>query len=1090
MNHPGVPPSPAPLSFLDDTGELGALIARHDWSATSLGAIDTWPQSVRSTVSLILHSPFPMVTMWGREGVMIYNSGYAEVAQDKHPALLGTEVRDAWPEARAFNDEVMRVCMAGGTLHYKDQELTLHRNGRDEQIWFNLHYSPIVGEGHVPVGVMAMVEDISDDVRVERFLKGEHARLAAMFDQAPGFMALLEGPGHRFVQVNHAYKTLISGRDVVGKTLAEALPEAVAQGFGDLLDSLYASGQVYSGAAVPFTIGATGDLPARDAFLDFVYQPLRDAGGAVYGIFVQGVDVTDRVLAEQAMRASETLFRTLAQALPNQVWSAPPDGVLDWYNERVYSYSGYRQGELDGGRWTDMVHEDDLGAAAVAWQQSLASGSTYEVEFRLRDRNGKYRWHLGRALPIRDEAGVITRWVGTNTDIEDQKAAARAMSTLNDTLAEQVSQRTAERDRIWRLSTELMLVADFDSNIVAVNPAFTTVLGWNEADLVGTPFMALVHPDDVAATLREVGGLSQGQTTFSFENRYRHRDGSYRLLAWSAAPDAQHIHAVARDITAEREAAAAMRRTEQALQQSQKMETIGKLTGGVAHDFNNLLQVIAGNLQLLATDVAANPRAQRRVENAMGGVLRGAKLASQLLAFGRRQALEPKVVRIGRNIAAMDDMLRRALGEEIELETVVQAGLWNAFVDISQVENAVLNLCINARDAMDGAGKLTVEVGNATIDDAYARMHPDVAPGQYVMIAVSDTGTGMAPDVVAQAFEPFFSTKPEGKGTGLGLSMVYGFAKQSGGHVKIYSEVGFGTTVKMYLPRSTEAEDALEPVDLREPTGGTETILVAEDDEAVRDTVVELLGELGYRVLKAPDAASALAIVSSGIPIDLLFTDVVMPGPLRSPELARKAREALPNLAVLFTSGYTENAIVHGGRLDPGVALLGKPYTRAALASKIRHVLANRDQRKGAARDLARVRVQAAPAPAAPAVLRIVLVEDDESLRATTTELLALLGHAVDSAASGEEALALPALATADVLMTDLELPGMSGEQLALAARAQAPGLAIVFASGRSVTTSLERSTILRKPYDVDALQEALAAGPNAAAPLVPPHER
>jgi len=1077
MNRPSAVPLPASLSFLDNTGELGALIARHDWSATSLGAIDTWPQSVRSTVSLILHSPFPIATMWGEDGVMIYNSGYAEIARDKHPALLGIEVRDAWPEARGFNDEVMRVCLSGKTLHYANQELTLHREGRDEQIWFNLHYSPIVGEGHAPIGVMAMVEDSSDEVRVERFLKSEHTRLQAMFDQAPGFMAMLEGPQHRFVHVNQAYLTLVNRREVVGKTLAEALPEAVAQGFGSLLDGLYASGGAYAGTATPFSVDAVDDLPAREVFVDFVYQPMRDAAGAVYGIFVQGADVSGRVLAEQAMRASETLFRTLAQALPNQVWAAPPDGVLDWYNERVYSYSGYRQGDLDGGRWTSMVHADDLGAAGAAWAHSLASGSTYEIEFRLRDRDGNYRWHLGRALPIRDEAGAITRWVGTNTDIEDQKAAARALASLNDTLAEQVSQRTAERDRIWRLSTELMLVADFESNIVAVNPAFTTVLGWSEANLVGSPFMALVHPDDVAATLREVGGLSEGQTTFSFENRYRHRDGSYRTLAWSAAPDASFIHAVARDVTAEREAAAAMRRTEQALQQSQKMETIGKLTGGVAHDFNNLLQVIAGNLQLLGTDVAANPRAQRRVDNAMGGVLRGAKLASQLLAFGRRQALEPKVVRIGRNIAAMDDMLRRALGEEIELETVIQAGLWNAFVDISQVENAVLNLCINARDAMDGVGKLTVEVGNAKLDDDYARVQPDVTPGQYVMIAVSDTGSGMPPEVLAQAFEPFFSTKPEGKGTGLGLSMVYGFVKQSGGHVKIYSEPGFGTTVKMYLPRSLEAEDALDPVDLRQPTGGTETILVAEDDEGVRETVVELLGELGYRVLKAPDAASAMAIVSSGIPIDLLFTDVVMPGPLRSPDLARKAREAIPNLAVLFTSGYTENAIVHGGRLDPGVELLGKPYTRAALASKIRHVLANRDQRSGAARDLAHARSQVSAQQAAPAALRIVLVEDDDSLRATTVELLELLGHAVSAAGSGEEALALPALAAADVLMTDLELPGMSGEELAVAARRLVPDLAVVFASGRSATTSLERSTMLRKPYDVEALNAALARG-------------
>ncbi|NNG22655.1 PAS domain S-box protein [Telluria aromaticivorans] len=1064
------------MSFLDNTGDIGELIARFDWSATSLGPIESWPQSVKSTVSLILHSTFPIATMWGEAGVMIYNGGYAEIAGDKHPALLGIDVRAAWPEARDFNDEVMRVCLSGKTLHYAGQELTLNRNGRDEQIWFDLDYSPIIGEAHLPVGVMAMVADISDKVRVERFLQGERTRLQAMFNQAPGFMAMLEGPQHRFVQVNEAYRELVGFRDVMGKTIAEALPEAVEQGFAALLDSLYASGEAFSGVATPFATVATDHAPAKEVFVDFVYQPVRDEHGAVYGIFVQGADVTDRVVAEQSMRASETLFRTLAQALPNQVWSAPPDGLLDWFNDRVYSYSGHQPGQLDAGRWAELVHPDDIGTAVAAWSQALATGSTYEIEFRLRDREGNYRWHLGRALPVRDEAGAITRWVGTNTDIEDQKAAAHALATLNDNLAAQVSQRTAERDRIWRLSTELMLVADFSSTIVAVNPAFTTVLGWTEADLVGTAFLSLVHPEDLDATLREVAGLSEGRTTFTFENRYRHRDGSYRILAWSASPDAGFIHAVARDVTAEREAAAAMRRTEQALQQSQKMETIGKLTGGVAHDFNNLLQVIAGNLQLLGTDVASNPRAQRRIDNAMGGVLRGAKLASQLLAFGRRQALEPKVVRIGRNVAAMDDMLRRALGEAIETETVIQAGLWNAFVDISQVENAILNLCINARDAMDGAGKLTIEVGNAQLDDHYAETHPEVTPGQYVMIAVSDTGSGMPPDVVAQAFEPFFSTKAEGKGSGLGLSMVYGFAKQSGGHVKIYSEMGFGTTVKMYLPRSLEAEDALAPVDLREPKGGTETILVAEDDEGVRETVVDMLGELGYRVLKAPDAASAMAIVSSGIPIDLLFTDVVMPGPLRSPDLARKAREAIPNLAVLFTSGYTENAIVHGGRLDAGVELLGKPYTRAALASKIRHVLANRDQRAGSVRDLAQARSQAAASAKAMAALRIVLVEDDESLRTTTTELLELLGYMVSSAASGEAALALPALAVADILMTDLELPGMSGEELAQAARRQAPGLGVVFASGRSSTSGLERSAVLGKPYDVGALTEVLAS--------------
>ncbi|RZL11920.1 MAG: response regulator, partial [Rubrivivax sp.] len=354
--------------------------------------------------------------------------------------------------------------------------------------------------------------------------------------------------------------------------------------------------------------------------------------------------------------------------------------------------------------------------------------------------------------------------------------------------------------------------------------------------------------------------------------------------------------------SAERETAQA------ALRHAQRMESLGALTGGVAHDFNNLLQVISGNLQLLSRYIVGNERAEKRVQNALAGVARGAKLALQLLAFGRRQPLEPKVVNIGRFIQNMDDMLRRALGEEVEVETVISGGLWNTLIDPGQIENALLNLAINARDAMDGRGRLTIEAGNALLDDEYARLHDDLQPGQYVMVAVSDTGTGIAPEIMDRVFEPFFSTKPEGKGTGLGLSMVYGFVKQSGGHVKVYSEAGEGTTIKLYLPRVLESEDVLADPAGQPATGGTETVLVVEDDEDVRETAVAILAELGYRVLKARDALSALSVIDSGMPVDVLFTDVVMPGPLRSPELARKARERLPHVAVLFTSGYTENA--------------------------------------------------------------------------------------------------------------------------------------------------------------------------------------
>ncbi|KQU76930.1 MULTISPECIES: ATP-binding protein [unclassified Rhizobacter] len=386
---------------------------------------------------------------------------------------------------------------------------------------------------------------------------------------------------------------------------------------------------------------------------------------------------------------------------------------------------------------------------------------------------------------------------------------------------------------------------------------------------------------------------------------------------------------------------------EERLRQAQKMEAVGQLTGGVAHDFNNLLQVISANLHLVSRLTRDDVKVMQRLDSATEAVRRGAKLASQLLAFGRRQALAPRVVDVGRFITGLEDLVRRSIGEGVEVEVIVSGGLWHTFVDPTQIENALLNLAINARDAMDGNGRLTIEVGNAFLDDDYVRGQPDVKPGQYVMLAVTDTGCGMTPQVLSQVFQPFFSTKPAGSGTGLGLSMVYGFVRQSGGHVKIYSEPGQGTSVKVYLPRAHDAEAQVDaaphPAATGDASGGAETVLVVEDDAAVRRATVEMLQELGYRVLKASDADQALVVIDDAVAhhaaIDLLFTDVVMPGRLKSPELADKARERLPGIAVLFTSGYAQNAIVHGGRLDPGVELLPKPYSARALASKVRAVL-------------------------------------------------------------------------------------------------------------------------------------------------------
>jgi signal transduction histidine kinase/DNA-binding response OmpR family regulator/type II secretory pathway pseudopilin PulG len=530
-------------------------------------------------------------------------------------------------------------------------------------------------------------------------------------------------------------------------------------------------------------------------------------------------------------------------------------------------------------------------------------------------------------------------------------------------------------------------------------------------------------------------------------------------------------------------------KVEAMLTQAQKMEAIGNLTGGVAHDFNNLLQVIGGNLQLLGRDVAGNAKAERRVENAMAGVARGSHLAAQLLAFGRRQPLQPKVVNIGRLIRSMDDLLRRSLGEAIEVETIITGGLWNTLVDPTNVENAILNLAINSRDAMDGQGHLTIEAGNAFLDDAYAASHADVVAGQYVQVSVTDTGSGMTREVLDQVFEPFFSTKPEGKGTGLGLSMVYGFVKQSGGHVKVYSEPGQGTTIKLYLPRSTQAEDMPVESDSGPIVGGSETVLVVEDDDAVRETVIALLGELGYHVLKAPDAQSALTVIESGVAIDLLFTDVVMPGALRSPELARKAKERLPGLSVLFTSGYTENAIVHGGRLDVGVNLLSKPYTREQLARKIRQVLTldgklpsqNSQPQTGDGQPQPNPdsQAQTQAASTGKSGLTVLVCEDDAIIRMDTADMLQDLGHITIEAENGQTAFDIASSRQIDILLTDVGLPDISGTELARRIRVLKPDLAIIFATGREQVEGFDnaaRTALLKKPYQFDQLERIVGS--------------
>jgi signal transduction histidine kinase len=377
---------------------------------------------------------------------------------------------------------------------------------------------------------------------------------------------------------------------------------------------------------------------------------------------------------------------------------------------------------------------------------------------------------------------------------------------------------------------------------------------------------------------------------------------------------------------------------EQALRQSQKMEAVGQLTGGVAHDFNNLLTIIIGNLGIAKRGVV-EARAERALNNALVGAERAAQLTQRLLAFSRRQPLNPRVLDINKLIVAISDLLTRTLGENIELETISGAGLWNVEVDASEMESTLLNLALNARDAMPTGGKLTIETSNAYLDDEYCREHEGILPGQYILVAITDSGAGMSAETIDRAFEPFFTTKEAGKGTGLGLSQVYGFMKQSGGHVKIYSEPGEGTTIKLYLPRREGNELVISgDDDLNSERGGGETILIVEDDDGVRQYASEILRDLNYQVIEAKDSATALRLLDADKKFALLLTDVVLPGK-NGRELANEVERRRPGTKIIFMTGYSRNAIVHHGRLDPGIELIPKPLTERVLARKIRQVL-------------------------------------------------------------------------------------------------------------------------------------------------------
>ena len=999
--------------FLEGGGAMAARIRDFDWAATPLGPIWGWPPTLKAVTSLILRSPVPLVTLWGELGIMIYNDAYSVFAADRNARLLGSEVRKGWEEVADWNDHVMKVGLSGGTLSYRDQMLVLARRGEPEEVWLDLDYSPITDESGKPVGVIAIVVETTEKIRVQRRAAalaelGEAIRKTADPEELAHAAGLILGRELKASRAGYgamdiAAETIVIGRHFFAEGVADVSGVIHFRQFGSFIEDLkqgrtvvvadtradprtagHAAALEHIGVRalvnVPVTeegvvvamLYVNSDAPrqwteeevgfirevaarirtaiarrraeetvrqnaARLTFLDALaretagatgadavmavttrmlgqhlgvsicayadmepdqdrftirgdwsapgspsivgYYSLKDFGETAVARLKAGAPLIlndipnelppqeaeafarmgiaaticmplvkegrltalmaihrkaphrwsaqerallaevvarswahiERTRAELALRQSETQFRTMAQAMPAHVWTAGPDGLLDWLNDQVCAYSGVPTAALLGMGWTAIVHPEDLPGAAAQWAQALSSGKTYQVEFRLRRADGAFRWHIARAVPVRDEGGQVLRWIGTNTDIDDQKNA------------------------------EVLL-----------------------------------------------------------ERRLEERT-------------------------------AALVKAEQALQQAQKMEAIGNLTGGIAHDFNNLLMAVTGSLELLKKRLPADPMVGRLIDNAMEGARRGASLTRRMLAFARRQPLQPERIDLSQLVGGMTELLERSLGPMVAVETRFPHGLPLVETDPNQLESALLNLVVNARDAMNGEGRIVIAARAETLAPEQALEGP-LAPGAYVCLSVADTGEGMDAETLKRATEPFFTTKGVGKGTGLGLSMVHGLAEQSGGALKLHSEKGRGTTAEIWLPalRRGLAPASARPAAAPPAPVAAMDILAVDDDTLVLMNTADMLEDMGHRVAAVGSGMEALRLLEEGMGFDLVITDHAMPQ-MTGAQLAQEIARRRPGLKVLLATGYAELPAEAG----TGLPLLSKPFTQAELAAAL-----------------------------------------------------------------------------------------------------------------------------------------------------------